>query len=625
MDEPIRNGVKLALNEKIKDASGDCDVQKHPVLAFWSSAELVVCKTIVECFAQYTNLLDRLDAKDLQKNGRAQLRHEINNLNKNHKNTADETIGELLSEIARNAKLLDNLDSEKLLALSQKVVFAKRICKSKSTTHTASLSELVLENEANSLVDFLAATDQIACRLNDDFKDIQKDKPLFLAGFIRAHQDGERRPDSLINALNPVFKYLEDSDVQELAQSALLLELEHIEDSDSPFPYNYQQPFGLSPEDLSKFEPRFRHSYFAARLAIAALMTSNNFANDSECCKTILKLFLLPHGQRGPILERRSAIACANASDFVKSVIAYYEETNICSGGKEAFYEHNLSSEYDSASQWRRTLGSEGAIAGAAQALLKGTVGDSKFVVNVMKTLREQGANYRDTVPIALTGKFGVYFDRLKDSVHQSNREVGEPTCKQGHDENLQDSATDQINIIQSICISVANNKSKKVIPANQIGFVYSNVGSIYFNAWPMWADLKDECNWTNDGPTDWKERTSDGHLHDDSAPKAHLWLYGSGFQKSVDEAIETAKKGANEQTLILGEGALYTRFILLIPKCRKTAKSKVLKDYPGDAAMKRVLHYIGRTESIQDLKIRSDLYEAIVLREPLSQTNNMF
>jgi DnaJ-domain-containing protein 1 len=360
MDKAARNKVCLALRKKLKDPSGRCYVSKHPVLALWRSSDLAICKAIVECFAQYTNLPDRLDAEDLKQKGGIELIRISDELIKKHSDTVDTAFRELLMHIARSVESLgENPKKDALLELCLKVVLVRRIDQPNFSKKPPNLSKTILNNDkyCDLLVDFLDATDQIAIELNAEFQIKKLDEPLFLAGYIRVHLDGERRRNSLLNCTGKDFEYLQNIDVQELAQKACLLEFnfESQHGRKLPFPFSYLQPFALTPEDLtgvnirSRHYIRFRPSYYAARLACAALMMSNSSEGDHECNRSLLRLFLLPHAEREKVYSPKQLPNLSGASGTAKSVFNYFGTENKKAGGKEATYLYSLSTEYDSA------------------------------------------------------------------------------------------------------------------------------------------------------------------------------------------------------------------------------------------------------------------------------------
>jgi len=617
MNDADRRDVLTALRKTLRITDGECDAKAHPLVALWSSAELDICKTIVDCFAQYTNLQDWLDAEAMANTERAQIKHNLDELVAKHKDSSDATMRDLLATIAVESRSLGKSPTPyQLRELSLKVIVAKRIDGYKNSKRSDNYAATTLSRvgDKDALVCFLKTTDELAVALNAKFLTVAKEE-FFLAGFLRAHLDGPRKKQNILNVLEEPLCYAQEPDVQFFAQEAYALEDALLQTSPARYPPNYRQPMGFSAKVLKTIGLRHRHPYYSARLACAALMMLRCPVGELSCRKWALRIFLSKQAVRQQVYEIPIELDLSGASDFAKAVYQHYNELNRTPGGKEAFFAKPLTSEYNAAWEWQESLGKDGSTAVAAEELLKGTRGDASFVLKVLGKLLQ--SNCPNVAPIALAGKLGAYF--------QDKVLLGEPTCKDG-DKDGPDSATAQIKKIRNLCNYVALNSSNMHVDRVVGGIIFTTVGSLYYEDWPDKRILRDDFKWKNHGPSDWKERTSYSHLENRFAPMAHLWLYGKGFQELVDHEIaEVGESLSNEGTTYLGDGDRFARFIFLIPKCRREATQKVLRDFPGEAAMKRVLHCLGGTESVEWLSLKSDLYEPIVFHKPLSPDNSMF
>lgn len=623
MDEKTRKKVFFALHKKLKNSKGKSCYGEHPVLALWRSSDLDTCEAIVTGFAQYTNLQDRLAAEELQSLGPIQVKRLLENLVAKYEETTDSSFRELLELIQIKMETLDtNQTQNSLFPLCLQIVVARRIDTQVASKKVLNLAATALarDGDVDALIDFLGITDKVAVNLISMIPLNAKDEFLF-AGYLHAHLAHPREGQSLINTKSEPILYIQEREVESFAQLAYSQEDAILRAEPDEYPADYTKPMGFSIADFGKIGRRHRHSYFSTRLACAALMLSRCSAGELSYRKWALLVLLSKPVVRRNVYEKSRLLDLTDASSFTKAVFQYYNETNKDFYSKK-FFQNGMTSEYSAAWEWQETLGKDGLTAAAAEQLLKGTRGDADFVLKVLTKLLKDSNYSKDPIPsiavkIALAGKFGVHFDVIQ----------GEPTYKYRKRDGYQ-YATEQIHNIQRLCHFVALNTPGTNKNPEVDGFIYTNVGILYYEDWPNKRILRQDFKLTNNGPSDWKKRSSNGHVgKDEFAPMDHLWLYGKGFQELVDQAIdEVGTSLAVGDTPYLGDGDRFTRFTLLIPKCPiDVYYEKTLSDFPGDAAMKRVLRYLGRTESVNGFNLKSDLFEPIDLRAPVLPENSMF
>lgn len=644
MDDELRKDVLQALIERLGVAADEIKYETHSLVSLWKHAPLQICEAIVECFALYACLPDHLAARELEGEGLFGINSMLNRLVEESTLTSSvgKEIAKQLKGVGAELRSKSPPTPARLRELCLKIVVANRLAASDKSSRTPKLLKIVLTDvdNKNAFINFLAATNQLAVELGPTIPADTKNE-LSFAVFLHCHLAVTQR-SSILDVKSHPLSYASERDVEKIAQLTLELEFERLQAgrTENIYPIEYLQPLGFSAEDFRRTGRRYNHSYFSARLACAALMLRQCSQDELSVRWWILRIFLSE-----PKVRKNhpniNGFENMRVADFSKAVYQYYSKLHYGNYGDGRdrvpdTFENPLTSEYSSAWEWQKTFGNNGQTARAANELLKGTYGDADFVLKVLRELLSNSPKspqsnqfnvVEATVPVALASKFGVYF-RNEPGVYQS----GEPSCKYGYkrtDESEADSATYQIKRIRTLCDSVCRTNppafSGKFVTKGKLA---ETVGYIYYEDGSNESKLREDFNWKSGPPTDWGERTSDKYVESENAPAsaAHLWLYGRSFQKLVDQAIAfVGKNQDNKDNLYLGDGGRYTRFVLLVPKCGADKGTKVLGDYPGDRAMRRVLHYLGGTDSIEGIKLKTDLYEPIAFRTCLNENNQMF
>jgi hypothetical protein len=588
MNEMQHDMVLRLLREALSVPTDGSSDQGQPMVCLWREAGLVACNALVTAYGYYTNIQDHVAAAGLAAGGWAALAARMEHIHGHIANEPDDRLLAWLNHISRG--LIDRTDDPGTwTSLSFQLAITARFAKCSGTDRKLEVATAVLSEDCASLIAFLAATNQLASALRAKAP-AQADAAFFLAGYVRAHLgDGNHQKHSLLGNRDGVLGYVHNEAVEAFAQEAYGMEQAMHEAGAGQFPVRYTSPLGLPADRLAGFGFRLRHAYFSARLACSALMLTERTDRLRPYCGWVLARFLSKNYSEGIDALRKPKDASAKFADAV--YVFYTDSPGKVSGPP-------LSSEYDSAAQWRNSLGLEGATASSAQALMTGTRDDAGFVREVFQSLQRDGHGHIASVAVA--SKLGVYFGAQS-----------EPSCKSAR--GKPESATAQIGKMRFLCraTAAAMHPNGTMRFREDVGIV-PVTGSIYFSQWPDESDLNDGFDWMRDPLPAWRTLTSSSHIENLELIGAHLWLYGKRFQEAVDASIGRvggAFDGGGQ--VFRGMGDTFSRFVFIVPQCNTS--SKELRDFPGIAAMKRVLRMLVRQGPIGGFDLQGELYDPIV------------
>lgn len=326
----------------------------------------------------------------------------------------------------------------------------------------------------------------------------------------------------------------------------------------APFPPAYLEPPGASAPGRPVTSSEDHHSYFATRVAIAALAFKAYLAfretsgmPDRDWPKTGFAdnlLFALWHHGIGvvPTYELRytrprgkteQGISCDQVSlDFG----AASGETRVWAFLSRLHADDHLPREYDIAHQWKDSVGRQGSLVKRAQALMSVTVDDHKRLLDLFTRLARH-ERFGSSAIVALAAKLGCFY----------RDELYEPSCRRPQPsagaKKQAIAASQQIDVIVKLVAMVVPRA-----PTEGSGLV-AMTERIYFRD-SQRTSMQDGFAWNNT-LIDWS-------LNSD-VPGPHVWLYGSLFQQEVDRLIEAIGTSGGAAT---PEWARLARFIFLVP-----------------------------------------------------------
>lgn len=313
-----------------------------------------------------------------------------------------------------------------------------------------------------------------------------------------------------------------------------------------------------------------RHSYLAARIAIAAIA----YKALSQLC-----------GGTSPfpsyvmeILWRRK-----EASEDVRNRLDTTDPRNslpLLRCFLKKMPSKDCATEYNSADEWLRHHSRKGKVISLAvsQKGLPNRI-DREFVHAVFDRLIHEGL-YANHAIVAVASKLGVFY-----------KGIFEPSCSIPHKPATKSGATQVVANIKNLVAMVNSSINGKSMAPLESALV-SMAHAIYFTD-KSENELNNGFVWASCGG-DRSSTKSDSHIGQDG-PHPFLRLFGDCFQKSVDEAIATSALAWEKSRGVSyrGEGDRFARFLLLAPQCdpkSSDVRRKTLQDWPGWLSMRVAL-----------------------------------